>query len=425
MKVLSGILAALIGINSMAFGVLASPPAPVPAKADQSKARWRDNSFKISISSSLTANATNIKFDSDVVGAVLRSLKAWEAVADIKFQVDFTDRQSVSQAGTSGDGVNLITIAQTPENVLFFSKNGGSDSARTRVFVNRRGFISEADIVLSPFQQFSTDGSFGTFDLESTLTHEIGHLLGLRHSGVLGSMMADNIPKNGAFGTPFSSRALSDSDAASARDIFGAPGEIECCASISGKLSLPNGKPAKGFQVWAEEDGTGRVLGHAETAIDGSYRIGGLLDANALLFWRKTDDPMASQIGEIGLFKLLKNAPALVNEKVLVSRSEFALNYIGTNRSLTDSSVSIKAGGEYVIYLGGQEIGPANFSIEFNSPFLKVARGSVAAEEFSDGIPAVSFVLTVDQATPPGTYSLFAINRSGTRTALVGAINIY
>ncbi len=68
--------------------------------------------------------------------------------------------------------------------------------------------------MLSPFQQFSTDGSYGTFDLESTLIHEIGHMLGLRHSGVLGAVMADSIPKNGVSGTNFSGRVLSESDAA-------------------------------------------------------------------------------------------------------------------------------------------------------------------------------------------------------------------
>ncbi len=115
----------------MALFALASPP-PVVAKADPPKARWRENTFKISISESLTSNSSNIKLDSDVIGAVLRSLKAWEKIANIKFQVEFTGRQSVSPSGPSGDGINLITIAQTPDNVLLFSKGGTSNPAKTR-----------------------------------------------------------------------------------------------------------------------------------------------------------------------------------------------------------------------------------------------------------------------------------------------------
>ncbi len=165
-------------------------------------------------------------------------------------------------------------------------------------------------------------------------------------------------------------------------------------------------------------------MGQSETGLDGSYRIGGLLDVNVLVFWRKTDDPMVSQIGELGLFKLVKGSSEVLNEKVITSKPELDLRFIGADRNLTDSAVVLKPGGEYVIYLGGRNLDPESLALEFNSPFLKVARGSIEAEDLVDGITTVSFVLTIDQATPQGTYSLFGINPSGVRSALVGAINI-
>src|ERR1043165_3558435 len=137
--------------------------------------RWRSNVIRIAVSASLTSQSPSIKADSDVLGAIRGSVAAWEAGPGLEFRLEVSDRQNVSAAGTVGDGVSLITIAQTPENLQLFAKDPFSESARTRVFYNRRGAITEGDIVLNPFQQFSTDGTFGTFDLETTLTHEIGH----------------------------------------------------------------------------------------------------------------------------------------------------------------------------------------------------------------------------------------------------------
>jgi hypothetical protein len=88
-----------------------------------SNLRWRNGVVRISISSSVLRENPNIKRDSDVAGAIRRSIDTWSSVANIEFQQLNSDKQSASPSGPVGDGVSLITVAQTAENVLLFSKD--------------------------------------------------------------------------------------------------------------------------------------------------------------------------------------------------------------------------------------------------------------------------------------------------------------
>ena len=76
----------------------------LPPKDEPSKLRWKGRSIKIAISSSLTSQNPNIKVGSDVAGAIQRSIAAWQAVAPIEISTQRSDKQSVSQAGMTGDG---------------------------------------------------------------------------------------------------------------------------------------------------------------------------------------------------------------------------------------------------------------------------------------------------------------------------------
>jgi hypothetical protein len=180
---------------------------------------WRRQPVRLYLSTSLRTPPPSIKAGGDVEGAVRRALGRWERATGVRFVIVWTDQQSAS-VGLRGDGVSLITVADTPANNSFFSGRG---IGYTKLFFNlRTGEIGEADIVINPRQKFSTDGSPGTYDLESTLTHEVGHLLGLDHSEAQGSVMREGQAINGRTGRRhLSGRELGDDDRAAARSIYG------------------------------------------------------------------------------------------------------------------------------------------------------------------------------------------------------------
>src|SRR5215203_5673940 len=72
--------------------------------------RWKKVIIPIAISNSLLKAGPALRPDSDVQGAVKRSLETWEAAAGLEFQVVWTDKSSVSPVGNYGDGISLVTI---------------------------------------------------------------------------------------------------------------------------------------------------------------------------------------------------------------------------------------------------------------------------------------------------------------------------
>ncbi len=144
--------------------------------------RWLTRPVIVALSTSLNSPPANIKEGSDVIGAARRALQHWAAVADIQFFETTSSVQTISPQH-AGDRINLITVSSDNAAAFGSYENPG----RTRVFYDSGGAITEADIALNPNVLFSSDGTPGTYDLESTFTHEVGHLLGLEHSAILGA----------------------------------------------------------------------------------------------------------------------------------------------------------------------------------------------------------------------------------------------
>lgn len=422
MRVFRGIVVLFLLAASVVGNTLA-PVAP-PAKQDSLRLRWRSAAIRIAISSSVTQPNPNIQTGSDVHGAIRRSVEAWQNAGDIELQFEPSERRNVSPAGGSGDGVSLITIASSAENVLLFSKDPLGEAARTRVFYNRLGFITEADIVLNPYQLFSTDGTLGTFDLESTITHEIGHLLGLRHSGVLGSTMSESFSKNGLFGlVDISARSLAASDIAAVRELYGASSDKSCCGAITGKLTLQSGRAASNVRVWAEESETGIVAAQGVTSADGTFRLGGLRSGEYSMFWQKRNAESGS-FGQLGIARVEKGLNSTINEKILSRRSGLVVDYAGVNGQLSESAVAVRRGEEYTLYLGGKGLDVDLISISVRSPFVAIDPTSITTQDFGDRIEAVSVVIKIAEDAPRGTYSVFVTRSDGSQAALIGALDI-
>ncbi len=390
--------------------------------ADASKTvrlHWKKNKIQIALSTSLS-------LQSDAENAVRRSLETWEQIADIKFEITWTDKQSVSPSGNFGDGVSLITIAQTPENLLLFGNETDEISAQTRTFYNRQGFINEADIVLNPYQQFSSDGTIGTYDLEATLTHEIGHLLGLEHSSVMGATMQARQGKNGIYNlSAFASRTLAEDDLTGFRALYGTKNSEEsCCGIVVGKIVQTKGKTIRKSQVWAEDANSGRVIGSVSTNADGSFRFEGLKAGSYRFYTQDEGQDDTATAEELGIFEIIKAKTLTITKKLKTREKNFSVQYTGFNGQISDLAVPLNGGKSYLIYIGGKNLDAENLIIGFNSPYLSITPNSIVKHDYGSEVSVVSFEIKIDTETPAGEYSLFVKSQSGARQFLVGGLTV-
>ena len=393
----------------------------LPAAASQ-PLRWRSASIEIAVSTSLTKQNSNIIAGSDVAGAVKRSFETWQQVLGPQLVATTSSKNSISPAGAHGDGISLITVAQTEESVLFFSGDLQESPAATRVFYDKRGYITEADIALNPFQQFSTNGTPGTFDLEATITHELGHVLGLGHSDVLGASMHEKYGKNGAYGlSSFSARTLSRDDISELQRLYGSVDSATCCQRIEGKLISPDAKP-RTWEVWAEDAQSGRVQAVAATDAEGGFGFAGLTKGSVLLYAQDKKGEEVSQ-GELGTVTSTNDVMG-ISKKVSPVKADFKLDYLGFNGQLSDIAVVLNAGKEYTIYLGGTNLDPTNLKVGFTTPYLSVVPKTVKSIDFNSEISVLTVDVRVDPRTPAGDYTVFVSNAAGMKRYIIGGITV-
>src|SRR6201988_1137224 len=409
-----------------------------PSAQTARKIKWPRKTIEVALSTSLLSPGANVKADSDVVGAARRALARLASLSNTNFGVTWSPATSVSPAD-AGDGISLITIAVTPENETF---NSAATTGRTRVYFDpETGNIAEADITINPRPRaedgtellFSTDGTPGTYDLEATFTHEIGHLLGLDHSAVLSATLQARQAFNGTFGLPaLTERTLSEDDRQRVRTLYGSKQHL---GRIEGRLidnRLPNTfAPLEAVNIWAENVVTGRVVASDVTDSDGNYSLDGLAPGQYRVIVTSNDEKGALQRKvrsfEVANTVLVKPESTTQLNNSLVPAQGSLLNprVIGLNAELSTVAVPVEAGKRVKIYLGGEGIDQVpGTSIAVNSPYFTVDPSTLTLEQLSPPFPVVSIEVSVAPCAPFGDYSIRLQANSGETAFVPGALTI-
>ena len=209
----------------------------------------------------------------EIEGVIDASLATWTGVAGttlVPASLGQLQRTWVEAACASNDGVNTLCFNQDDPGftlgVLAFTRVVTADTIGEQLSASTPpstfiGEILDADVLLRPGDPgttFATPAALasnpGAYDLQSIVTHEIGHSFGFNHSGVWSAMMFPYAPPPGQFTgvrpTATSPDApLSDDDRAGLRILYPDPGDSVHIGTISGRvlpasdLALPISPP--------------------------------------------------------------------------------------------------------------------------------------------------------------------------------------
>lgn len=219
----------------------------------------------------------------EIKNAVTSAFANWSGseTSSVSFTYDGEDTEGTTEKYASAtDEMNLVSFK---DDRFPFSPGVLAVCAKTLMIEegNEEAQILDADIVFNPYYvthttyNFGIEGSYpGFFDIESVTTHEIGHSLGLIHSGVYNSVMWFEI------GQGTDCRDLKQDDISWLSYRYpDEEGNFETIyGSISGKITYGyNDEPVAGAIVLAINPDANLPVVHAYSDADGNYLIPGLL----------------------------------------------------------------------------------------------------------------------------------------------------
>lgn len=229
----------------------------------------------------------------DFQAAMARAFATWEGVptATIAFQfAGFTGAEPFDD-----DGVSVLGFQPHPELDRVLGATGFLIDTVT-------GAIVESDIFFNSAFTWSTaaQGDASRFDLESVALHEIGHFIGLGHSGIGETEMRPDggrrVLGSGAVMFPIAlgrgitqDRQLQPDDIAGVSDLYPAPGFRSDTGVAAGRVTR-NGSGVLGAHVVTFDPATGALIAAFTLNNDGEFQIAGLAPGAHVIRVEPLDD---------------------------------------------------------------------------------------------------------------------------------------
>lgn len=230
------------------------------------------------LSSTVGGNVSGDRAPLEVVAAAFQT---WQDLGSSAIAFDF--QGTVAQRNRDPrDRVNLFALGSQ-------ESLGTGVLAATFLTADASGTLRDADIVFSRSAPFSTSSvpEPGRYDLQSIATHEVGHLLGLEHTGLARATLGPFTDRGDVH-----QRTLASDDAIGATLLYPAGGALAATGSLAGRVTL-RGAPVYLAQVVAATL-RGSVVASAFTRPDGSYRIDGLPPDVYVVYAEPLDGPIVA-----------------------------------------------------------------------------------------------------------------------------------
>ena len=353
--------------------------------------------------------------DSSVETALKGSIEAWNDLPGSSVAlVENTSPSQKARTDWGSSSIHLMWFDETNSSGYF--PPGSGTVAITPIWFFGNGTISDADVLFNGKGfNFTTSGVGGAFDVQDVATHELGHLLGLDHTGVAGGTMYPYVDT-----TVILHRSLSDDDLHGMRDAY----PDGTFASISGRVVRSVGGGVAGAWVSAR-DANGRLAGSALADAGGNYSIVGLDAGTYTVFARPLDEPVSNANLTSGHSVVTDFEPAYASGTTALSS--------GQQKNLGNLTV-------------GPDIALSVGRVSDNFP-LRVVRGATSnlqirgiglnsGSTMSVGDPSfgvstaawlgsiVSFSVTVPAGAPMGLVDLEVVDSAGGRSILPGALEV-
>jgi hypothetical protein len=273
----------------------------------------------------LTVDQTAAGRLNEIESVIQQALGAWAGVPGSSLKpsaLGMLQRTSSAIACTASDGLNSICLNQNDTafavGVLAFTRVVSADTAGEQlspstlpsIFV---GQILDADVLVRSADAttiFATPPALpanpNAYDLESILTHELGHSFGFSHSAVWRAMMFPFAPPPGQFtgarpGVQSPDAPLSDDDRTGLRVLYPDPGDTTHVGAIQGHVL-----PANPLALPASPAGVTGVFPAQVVAVDNAT---GTVSAATIAGW-SCGDPGPPQFDGSYAFERLLVGPS-------------------------------------------------------------------------------------------------------------------